>query len=181
MLFVEDLICGRGDPMKARDVMTTTVVSVNPDTPLRAVAKALVERGISAVPVLDRNGAAIGMVSEGDLLGRDDAARQARRDWWLTLLAEGEALSPEFLATLRTPERRACEVMAAPAITVGEDAALGEVARLLTEYRIKRVPVVAARDRRVIGIVSRADLVRAMAGGHEMPAEPSPGAVASGA
>ena len=166
--------------MTARDVMTTAVVSVGPATPLSAIARTLVEHGISAVPVLERDGAAVGMVSEGDLIGRDDAARQARRDWWLALLAEGEPLSPQFLATLRTPERRAREVMVAPAVTVGEDADLGEVARLLMEYRIKRVPVVAAGGR-VVGIVSRADLVRAMAGGHGMPAEPSPGVVLSGA
>jgi CBS domain-containing protein len=167
--------------MKARDVMTTAVVSVEPDTPLSAIARTLVEHGISAVPVLDRDGAAVGMVSEGDLIGRDEAGRQARRDWWLALLAEGEPLSPQFLATLRTPERRAREVMVAPVITAGEDADLGEVARLLTEYRIKRVPVAAAGNGRVVGIVSRADLVRAMARGHGMPAEPSPGVVLSGA
>ncbi len=130
--------------MKACEVMTTAVVSVEPDTPLSAIAKALVEHGISAVPVLDCNGAAVGMVSDGDLIGRDAAARQARRDWWLAMRAEGEALGPEFFATLRTSERRARDVMTAPAITVGEDADLGEVARLLTEYRIKRVPAMAA-------------------------------------
>jgi UTP:GlnB (protein PII) uridylyltransferase len=111
------------------------------------------------------------MVSEGDLIGRDDAAREARRDWWLTLLAEGEALSPEFLGNLRTPEKRARDVMAAPAVTVSEDIDLREVARLLTEYRIKRVPVVRAGEGRVVGIVSRADLVRAMASEHRQSAE----------
>src|SRR6478736_214309 len=113
------------DPMKARDVMTTSIVSVDPDTPVGAIARSLSEHGISGVPVLDHSGAALGMVSEGDLIGRDEAAREARRDWWLTVLAEGEALSPEFLASLRTPERRARDVMAAPAITVGEDTDLG--------------------------------------------------------
>ena len=77
------------------------------------------------------------------------------------MLAEGETLSPEYLENLATPKRRARDVMAAPAITVGEDTDLGEVARLLTEYRIKRVPVVRAGEGRVVGIVSRADLVRA--------------------
>lgn len=152
--------------MKARDVMTTTVVSVEPDAPITAIAKTLIEHRISAVPVIDHSGAALGMVSEGDLIGRDEAAREARRDWWLTILAEGEALSPDFLGNLHKPERRARDVMAAPAVTVGEDADLGEVARLLTQYRIKRVPVVHAGDGRIIGIVSRGDLVRAMASEH---------------
>ncbi len=162
--------------MKARDVMTTTVVSVDPDTPVSAIAKTLSEHGISAVPVIDHSGAALGMVSEGDLIGRDDAAREARRDWWLTLLAEGEPLSPEFLECLRTAERRARDVMAAPAVTVGEDTELGEVARLLTEHRIKRVPVVHAGEGRVVGIVSRADLVRAMASEHRQATQTVAGA-----
>ena len=66
--------------MKARGVMTTNIVSVDPDTSISAIARTLGEHGISAVPVLDRSGAALGMVSEGDLIGRDDAAREARRD-----------------------------------------------------------------------------------------------------
>ena len=115
------------------------------------------------------------MVSEGDLIGRNDAAREARRDWWLTLLAEGEALSPEFLASLAS-RKRARDVMAAPAVTVGEDTDIGEVARLLTEYRIKRVPVVRTGDGRVVGIVSRADLVRAMAREHARSAQTEAGA-----
>src|SRR4051794_13648691 len=154
--------------MKARDVMTTTVVSVDPDTPISAIAKILSEHGISAAPVIDHSGAALGMVSEGDLIGRDATARDARRDWWLTLLAEGEALSPEFLENLRTPERRASDVMAVPAISVGGDTDLGEAARLLTENRIKRLPGGRAGDGRVGGIVSRADLVRAMGSEHPL-------------
>jgi CBS domain-containing protein len=147
--------------MKARDVMTTAVSSVSPDTPIGEIAKMLRDRGISAVPVVDESGTAIGMVSEGDLIGRDEADREARRDWWLTLLAEGETLNTDFLAWLRPPQRRARDVMTAPVVTVGEETELREVARLLTAYRIKRVPVL--RDGRIVGIVSRADLVRAFA------------------
>jgi CBS domain-containing protein len=147
--------------MKARDVMTTAVISVGPDTPIGEIAKILRDRGISAVPVVDASGTPIGMVSEGDLIGRDEADREARRDWWLALLAEGEALNPDFLSSLRPPERRARDVMTAPVVTVGEETDLREVARLLTAHRIKRVPVL--RDGRVIAIVSRADLVRAFA------------------
>src|SRR5271157_4260580 len=82
--------------MKARDVMTDAVVSVRPDTPTSQVARLLLDNGISAVPVVDSDGAPVGMVSEGDLIGRDEAARVARRDWWLALLAEGEQLSARF-------------------------------------------------------------------------------------
>jgi CBS domain-containing protein len=140
--------------------MTREVVAVTPDTTARDVARLLVAHGISAVPVIDASGASVGMVSEGDLIGRDDRARRDRRDWWLALLAEGESLSPDFLAALRTPDRRAKDVMAAPVVTVTETTDAAEIARLLADYRIKRVPVV--RDGRVVGIVSRADLLRAV-------------------
>jgi len=79
--------------MNARDIMTTEVVSISPETPTNKVAQLLDEKGISAVPVVDDAGAPIGMVSEGDLIGRNEAEREARRDWWLTLLAEGGAES----------------------------------------------------------------------------------------
>jgi CBS domain-containing protein len=147
--------------MKASDVMTDAVVSVRPDTPTSQVARLLLDNGISAVPVVDSDGAPVGMVSEGDLIGRDEAARAARRDWWLALLAEGEQLSADFLASLRDPERTARDIMSAPVVTVGEETEVGEIARLLAAHRIKRVPVV--RDGRIIGILSRADLLRALA------------------
>jgi CBS domain-containing protein len=101
------------------------------------------------------------MLSEGDLIGRNEADREARRDWWMTLLAEGEPLNTDFLASLRTPERQARDVMTTPVVTVDEKAEVSEVAQLLTAHRIKRVPVF--RNGRIAGIVSRADLVRALA------------------
>ena len=159
--------------MKARDVMTSAVVSVSPETPTSAIAKILRDHAISALPVVDGAGAPIGMVSEGDLIGRDEAGRQARLDWWLTLLAEGATLSEDFLASLRTAERRAGDIMSTPVITVGEDTDIAEVARLLTAHHIKRVPVL--RDNRIVGIVSRADLVRALATGPTEGAGPNGG------
>ena len=147
--------------MKARDVMTTAVISVSPDTPTSEVARILRDHRISAVPVIDQIGTPIGMVSEGDLIGRDDADHEARRDWWLTLLAEGETLNPNFLASLRASKRRVRDVMTAPVVTVGEETELKDIARLLTAHRIKRVPVL--RDGQIVGIVSRADLLRTLA------------------
>jgi hypothetical protein len=103
---------------------------------------------------------AVGMVSEGDLVGRNDADRAARRDWWLSLIAEGESLRPDFLATLHRPELTARDVMSAPVIQIAETTDVAEIAHLLPAHRIKRVPVV--RDGRVVGIVSRADVLRAL-------------------
>jgi CBS-domain-containing membrane protein len=157
--------------MKARDVMTPDPVSVAPEATAREVAQALLQRGISAVPVVDERGAVLGMVSEGDLIGRAEADRDARRDWWLALLAEGEALNPEFLADLRRRARPVRELMATPVVTVTEDTELDEIARLLTAHRVKRVPVV--RDGRLVGIVSRADLLRAMAASARAAEAPS--------
>jgi CBS domain-containing protein len=158
--------------MNASDVMTRDVVSVSPDTPTNEIAKLLLDKGISAVPVVDGTGAPVGMVSEGDLIGRTATDREARHDWWLTLLAEGETLSSDFLTSLRARDRTAGTIMAAPVITVGENTEIGEIARLLAAYRIKRVPVV--RDGRIVGIVSRADLLQAVASAQPKPS-PRPG------
>ena len=146
--------------MNARDVMTQSVGSVHPDTSVREIARLLLDKGISAVSVIDNNGTLIGMVSEGDLIRPDQAAREARREWWLEILAEGEQLSPEFLAWLNSQKLAARAIMSAPVITVSEGTEVGEIARLLVARRIKRVPVV--RDGRVIGIVAREDLLRTL-------------------
>ena len=147
--------------MNARDVMSKPVVSVHPDTPLREVARLLLDKGISAVPVVDEKGTPIGMVSEGDLIRPDRAAREVWRQSWLEIFAEGEPLAPEFLAWLHSQNHTARAIMSAPVITVSEDTELGEIARVLVTHRIKSVPVV--RDGRITGIVAPEDLLRALA------------------
>src|SRR5712691_1433247 len=144
--------------MIACDVMTREVVSVASDTPMRKIAALLLEKGISAVPVVDESGAPIGIIAER-LIGRKEAECEAREDWWLTILAEGEDLGPDFLASLNYPT--AHDLMSAPVITVREETNLREIAQILTTRRIKRVPIV--RDGGIVGIVSRADLMRALA------------------
>jgi CBS domain-containing protein len=147
--------------MQARDVMTKDVAAVSSDTPTREVARLMTARRISAVPVLAAGGEAVGMVSEGDLIGRNAAQRAARREWWLEMLAEGTTLSPTFRQFVEAGDRPVREVMTTPVVTVSEDTELGEIAELLEAHSIKRVPVV--RGGRVVGIVSRADLLRALA------------------
>jgi len=163
--------------MNARELMTSPAISATAGTPIRDIARMLAERHISAVPIVDDNGAPIGMVSEGDLIGRDPSESDARREWWLALLAEGEQLNPEFLSALRRPERLAGDVMSSPVVTVEEHTEVGEIARLLTAYRIKRVPVL--RNGQVVGIVSRENLLRTLVSNDDHPdVKPKEGVVA---
>ena len=142
----------------AVEIMTPHVVTVTPDTPASRIAKLLLENHISAVPIVDAAGNPVGIVSEGDLLRRDDTGRAARRAWWLEMLAEGEPLSKEYLAQLRTKDQPAKEIMSSPVVTVNEATDIAELAHLFSSYRIKRVPVL--RDNRIVGIISRVDLLR---------------------
>jgi CBS domain-containing protein len=159
--------------MNAGEIMTTNVVTVRPDTPARSIALVLFKNKISAVPVVDENGSPIGMVSEGDLMPRNETDRDARRDWWLKLLAEGEELDPQYVQHVEQTDRTARQVMTSPVITVEDTADLVQVAELLLSKRIKRVPVV--HDGRMVGIVSRANLIRAVAQpGQAAEPEPSP-------
>ena len=148
-------------PISASEIMTTDVVSVSPDTPIRAAAKRLIDNDISAVPVVDGGGAAVGMVTESDIVKGEISRRASSRLWWLEMLAEGEDLAAEFVDYLKAADRPVREIMAAPVITVGEDTPVQAIAETLLKHGIKRVPVV--RDGRIVGIVSRADLVRALA------------------
>lgn len=162
--------------MLVRDVMTSPPVSIGWKTPVRDIAKVLLDKGISAVPVTGDHGEILGMVSEGDLIrGAGEAfadvegATTRRKDWWLALLAEGEPLARDFTDTLKGDTRCAQDVMSAPVVSVSPGTELGEVVRLLNDYRIKRVPVVEGTS--LVGIVSRADLLRAFA--HQNPAHPA--------
>jgi CBS domain-containing protein len=143
--------------MQAQDVMTTKVVAVAPDTPVTEIAKLLVERQISGVPVVSDERRLLGIVSEGDLihgLGQEGA----RRSWWLDLLASAQTRAE---ADLKSHGRLASDVMTREVVSVTPDTPLPEIARLLETRRIKRVPVL--RDGALVGIVSRADLLRGFA------------------
>jgi CBS domain-containing protein len=146
--------------MLAKELMNTDVVTVRPDTPAAEIARLLLDHTISAVPVVDATGAPVGMVSEGDLIGREDSDRDARRDWWLVALAARDAAGPDLPNPADLEKSNAADIMASPVVTVAEDTDAADVAHLLASYRIKRVPVV--RDGRIVGIVSRADLLRAV-------------------
>jgi len=144
--------------MRAMDVMTTAVVTVSPDSAVQDLAKLLSERGISGVPVVE-NGRLVGIVSEGDLLRRAETGterRTARRRWrWFDPGLE------EARDYVKTHGQTVRHIMTREVISVDETADLTEVATLMETKRIKRVPVL--RDGMLVGILSRANLVRAVA------------------
>ena len=144
--------------MQAQDVMTKEVVAVAPETPVVDVARLLARRRISGAPVTDAQGRLLGIVSEGDLIRRLEEDEGGRRSWWLDLLASPEDRAERYV---KAHGRTAQDVMTRRPLTVGEDAPLAAIARLLEEHHVKRVPVV--REGKVVGIVSRADLLRALA------------------
>jgi CBS domain-containing protein len=144
--------------MLAKDVMTTAVVTVLPGTEVREIAALFLERRISAVPVVDAQGQLRGIVSEGDLLNRPEAGTQHRRSWWLRLFSGPDDQAREYL---RVHGRRAEDVMSEKVVTVPEDMPLAKIASLLERHRIKRVPVM--RDGKLVGLVSRANLLQGLA------------------
>jgi CBS domain-containing protein len=152
----------RRSTMKARDVMVSPVITVKPSTSVREVAKTFLERRISAVPVVDDQGKLVGIVSEGDLLHRSEAATQRQRPWWLLAYIGEETLADEYV---KAHARKVSDVMTRNVIIAGPDAPLHEIAALLEKNSIKRVPIV--KDGQLVGIVSRANLIQAVASGRK--------------
>lgn len=146
--------------MLARDIMTKSLVTVAPGDPLSAVARALLQARVSAVPVVDASGRPVGVVSEWDLIGQHAPERVLRRDHWLARLAEGNPLSAEYLEITEPSARTAEEIMTRPVITIADDADLATIAGVLSVRKVKRVFVVTGE--RLAGVVSRADLARAL-------------------
>jgi CBS domain-containing protein len=144
--------------MRAADVMTREVITVGEDTSVQEAAKLMAEHGISAVPVVDRERRVVGMVSEGDLLHRAETGTERRRSWWLEIVASTNQLAGEYI---KSHSGSVKDVMTRDVISVTEDIIVADIAILLETNRIKRVPVL--RDGKLVGIVSRANLVRALA------------------
>jgi len=144
--------------MKAADVMVANVITVTPETSLREVADILLTNRISGVPVLGRNGELVGIISEGDLLRRAETETDRRRSWWLELLIGSSPLAAEYV---KAHARTVADVMTTTVVTASPDTPLRDVATLMEKNSIKRVPIV--KNRKVVGIVSRANLVQALA------------------
>lgn len=147
--------------MKAADVLESEVITVGPATSVSDVAKLLLSRKISALPVVD-NGKLVGIVSEGDLIRRVESGTERHRSWWLELLTSDEALATEYV---KSHARFAGEVMTRKVVTAKEDTLLTDIARLFENNNIKRVPIV--RGNEIVGVVSRGDLLRVLASLHD--------------
>ena len=148
--------------MLAKDVMTKSVISVAPETHVREVAKSLLENRISAVPVVDASGRLLGIVSEGDLMRRSETGTQRHSNWWLALFRNPDEKAIDYI---KSHGVHAGDVMTKDVVTIEDDTELARIADILERHRIKRVPVLSKE--RLVGIVSRADLLRGLA---SMPA-----------
>jgi CBS domain-containing protein len=145
--------------MKAKDVMTSPVVSVAPESSIVEAVRVMLQRHISGLPVIDKEGRLVGIVTEGDFLRRAETGTQRRRPRWLEYLIGPGRLADEYT---RSHGRKVHDIMTPDPLTVGEDTSLDEIVGTMEKRRIKRMPVM--RGDEVVGIVSRANLVHALAG-----------------
>src|SRR6185295_6772855 len=148
----------RSRSMKASDIMTAQVITVNPNTAVRHIAALLFKHRISAVPVLE-NGKLVGILSEGDLLHRHEIGTECTvrsGSWWLRLLSADRSVA-EYVKSHAT---RARDIMTKDVISVAPDTPIAQIARLLEKHGVKRVPVL--QGERLVGIVSRSNLVQAL-------------------
>lgn len=143
--------------MKARNVMTRRVVSVSPDASILEAVRLMLQNRISGLPVVEGGGDLVGIVSEGDFLRRAEIKTERRRSRWLELLAGPGKLASEYV---HSHGRKVRQVMTTDLHTITEDTPLDEVVKLMERHQVKRLPVL--RDRKLVGIVTRANLMHAL-------------------
>lgn len=152
--------------MKASDIMTIGAITVRPDSSVAHAARVMVEHGVSGLPVVDAYGKLVGMVSEQDLLRRDELGTTDARERWLDFWQDAGKLAQHYA---RQRGRKVEDVMSHSVVSVGPDALVSDIVERMETKRIKRVPVV--QEGRVIGIVSRANLI-SMARLPDVPPQP---------
>ena len=144
--------------MNAADVMTTKVITVTPESSVGDAAKLMLQYRISGLPVVDRKGELVGIVTEGDFLRRGETGTERRRPRWLEFILGPGRLSSEYVQAYG---RKIADVMTSDPVCITEDVSLENVVDTLERHRVKRLPVM--RDGKLVGIVSRANLVQAFA------------------
>jgi CBS domain-containing protein len=141
--------------MRVRDVMTSPVLSVTPDTPVRDALRLMLDKRISGLPVVDEVGMLVGLVSEGDFLRRSELGTEKRRSWFDFLRGHGRAAE----AYAHSHGRTVSEVMSREVVTVSHNAPLEEAVGLMEKRHVRRLPVT---DGEALGIVTRSDILRAL-------------------
>ena len=145
--------------MKARDVMVSPVITVGDDATVQDVAKTMIARRISAVPVIDKAGKLVGVVTEADLMHRIEAGTERPYSWWLHMLSGDRAMAADYV---KSHARKIADVMTREVKAAGPETPLVDIAELFETHHVKRVPIVnEAGD--LVGIVSRANIVQAVA------------------
>lgn len=155
--------------MKAHEIMTTDVTTVGLTTTVKEIATLLVNKRISAVPVVDDEQHVIGIVSESDLFHRAETDTERKRSWWLKVFTDTDVLARDYV---KSHGLKAEDIMSRVVTSVHEKADLAEVADILDTHRIRRVPVV--KEGKLIGLISRADIVRALIQAEETSAGAKP-------
>lgn len=151
--------------MRAHQIMTRGVLTVSPETSVETAAKMMLENHISGLPVLDKSGDLVGIVSERDFLRRAEIGTQRKRPRWLQFFLSPGAAADNFV---HERGRLVGDVMTSRPVTVTEDTTLEQIVALMEEKNIKRVPVL--RDRKLVGIVTRSNLMRVVANmTHDVP------------
>jgi CBS domain-containing protein len=143
--------------MRAKDIMTESIVCVNVKETVFDAAELLLGAGVSAAPVVNDQGNVVGIVSEADLIHRAEIETAPRKSWLLRLL-DSEATAARDYVTSHA--RKVADVMTREVVTASDEATLGELVELIEKHRVKRIPIV--RDEKIVGIVSRANLLGAL-------------------
>ncbi|WGJ14746.1 CBS domain-containing protein [Methylocapsa sp. D3K7] len=150
--------------MIASDVMVHDIVTIGPEEDVSKAVKLLVDHDISALPVVDDERRVIGILSEADLLHRDKIGTEQHRAWWLEAVTPASVLALDYA---KSHGRKVAEVMSEDVISADEDTPLSELANILEKNRIKRVPIL--KDGKLVGIVSRSNLIQALASAPSQP------------
>jgi len=143
--------------MKVADIMTSPVLALRPTASVTDAARLMLTHQVSGLPVIDENGALAGIVSEGDFLRRSELGTERKRSGWLEFLVSPGQAAEEYV---HAHGRKVTQIMQADVATTTPEASLEEVVELMNKHDVKRLPVIA--DGKVIGIVARSDLMRAM-------------------